>query len=112
MRPSPPPAPRAGHRYGQAATWHSIGYAHHYLRHHPEAIAAYRSSLALYRELGSRYDQAVTLDHLGDTLHATHDDTAAAECWHESLAILEQLRHPNAADVRVKLDLSGSRLFH
>jgi tetratricopeptide (TPR) repeat protein len=94
-------------RYGQAATWHSIGYARHHLRHHPEAIAAYRSALALYRELGRQYDQAVTLDHLGDTLHATHDDTAAAECRRESLTILEQLQHPKAADVRVKLDLAG-----
>jgi hypothetical protein len=47
--------------------------------------------------------QATTLDHVGDAHHtAGHEDQARA-VWEESLAILDDIHHPGAAQVRAKL---------
>jgi tetratricopeptide (TPR) repeat protein len=47
-----------GDRDGQAATWDSIGYAHHHLGNHAQAVAAYQHAIEVYRELGHRYGEA------------------------------------------------------
>jgi hypothetical protein len=41
--------------------------------------------------------------HLGDTRRAARELPQAREAWGQALAILEDLRHPNAAEVRAKL---------
>jgi tetratricopeptide (TPR) repeat protein len=93
-----------GDRHGEAAAWDSLGYAHHHLGRHTEAIAAYENALDLYCELGNRYYQADTLTHLGDAQHAAKDMRTASRTWQEALAILDELRHPDAAAVRARLE--------
>jgi DNA-binding SARP family transcriptional activator/tetratricopeptide (TPR) repeat protein len=93
-----------GDRYGQAATWDSVGYAHHHLGDYPAAVASYQPALAIERELGYRQGEALSLAHLGDTHHAAGDDEAARTAWRQALAILDELAHPDADQVRVKLD--------
>ncbi len=90
-------------RTGQAAVWDSLGYAHHHLGHHAQALTCYRNALDLVRYFDDRYNEADTLTHLGDTHHATGDREAARGAWQQALTILDQLGHPDAQAVRVKL---------
>jgi tetratricopeptide (TPR) repeat protein len=89
---------------GQAESWDSLGYAHHHLTQYTEAITCYRHAIVLFRNLGDRYNEATTLAHLGDTHHATGQPDAARICWERCLDILNDLEHPDADEVRTKLD--------
>ncbi|GAB3435743.1 AfsR/SARP family transcriptional regulator [Flindersiella endophytica] len=90
-------------RHGQAATWESLGYAHHRLGEVDQAIGCYLHALDLYRELGVRFHEAETLTHLGDAYGASGDAVGARDCWRAAAAILEELEHPQAEQVRRKL---------
>ena len=87
----------------RAAAWDSLGYAEHHLGNLAEAAACYQRALSLYRESGDRFREADTLTHLGDTRHAAGDLAQAREAWQQALAILEDLQHPDAGQVRAKL---------
>jgi tetratricopeptide (TPR) repeat protein len=93
-----------GDRMGEAYTWDSLGYAYHHLGRYAEAIACYQHALDLHRDLGVRYDEADALTHLGDTHHAAGDPGAARDSWQRALTILTDLAHPDADQVRAKLD--------
>jgi len=88
---------------GQAATWDSLGHAHHHLGHLTQALSCYQNAHTLYQNLGDRYGQATTLTHLGDTRHATGHPQAARDAWQQALTTLDDLDHPDAAQVRAKL---------
>jgi tetratricopeptide (TPR) repeat protein len=92
-----------GDRHGEAAIWDSLGYSHHHLGNHREAIACYRRALELFRDFGDRYNQAQTLWHIGDTHDSAGDPAAAREAWRRALAILDELGHPEARQVRAKI---------
>jgi DNA-binding SARP family transcriptional activator/tetratricopeptide (TPR) repeat protein len=85
------------------STWDSLGYAHHHLGQYRQAVDAYQRALDLRR--GDRYRYAATLRRLGDTRLTDGSPTAAAEAWQEARAILDELDHPEAAEVSAKLDL-------
>lgn len=87
----------------QAGTSDSLGYIYHHLGDYGLAIAHYRRALELFRGLDDRYYEADTLKHLGDAHHASGDAVAAHDSWLQALAILDQLGHPDAAEVREKL---------
>jgi DNA-binding SARP family transcriptional activator/tetratricopeptide (TPR) repeat protein len=99
----------AGHRWVEGAAWDSLGYAEHHLGHLAEAVACYQRSLSLYREVGDRFLEADTLIHLGDTRHAAGELVQARQAWQQALAILEDLRHPDAGQVRAKLAATNER---
>jgi len=61
-------------------------------------------AVALDREMGNRFDLARALTHLGDTHRSTGVLDAARHVWAEALAILEDLHHLEAAEVRAKLE--------
>ena len=92
-----------GSRHGEADTWDSLGYAHHRLGHHPRAVACYGQALELWRGLSDRYDETLTLNQLGDTHRAAGNQDAARSVWRQALAILDDLHHPDAEQVRAKL---------
>jgi tetratricopeptide (TPR) repeat protein len=94
---------RLGSPYGRANTWDSLGYAHHHLGEHREAIDCYQQAITLFRDIGDRHAEAITLDHLGDTQDAAGDAAKAADTWRQALDILEQLDHPDAEELRGKL---------
>jgi len=96
-------------RQGQAATWDSLGYAHHHLGHHTQAVTCYQHALDLYRDLGYRQGEADTLTRLGDTHHAAGNPDAARDAWQQALTILDQLDHPDAEHLRTKLHNLGRR---
>jgi DNA-binding SARP family transcriptional activator/tetratricopeptide (TPR) repeat protein len=93
-----------GNRRGEAATWDSLGYARHHIGQHSQAISCYRRALDLFRDLGDRYNQAEILTHIGDAHRAARDLRAARETWGEAFAILHDLDHPDAHQVRERLD--------
>jgi tetratricopeptide (TPR) repeat protein len=92
-----------GNRYGEAHAWDSLGYAEHQLGRLDEAVACYQHALVNIRELGDRYNEADTLTHLGDTHHTAGHPEAARDVWLRALAILSDLHHPQAGQVRAKL---------
>jgi tetratricopeptide (TPR) repeat protein len=92
-----------GDRARQAGTWDSTGYAHHHLGQHAQALTSYHHALTLFCDLGDRYEEANTLTHLGDTHHATGNAHAARDAWQQALTILDDLKHPNADQLRTKL---------
>lgn len=92
-----------GDRSGIALTRDSLGYAHHQLGQHSEAIAEYQLAVELYRELGDYYQEAITLAHLGDAQFAWGDSAAAQDSWQRAVRIYDEQRHPDAEKVRAKL---------
>jgi tetratricopeptide (TPR) repeat protein len=92
-----------GNRSGRANARDSLGFAHHHLGEYPEAVVCYERAGALYRDLGDRYDEAYSLARIGDTHHAAGRPDAARAVWRRALSILDELDHPEAADVRAKL---------
>lgn len=94
----------AGYRGIEPYAWDTLGFAEHHLGNFGEAAACYQRSLDIFREFGDRPSEADILTHLGDTHQATGDLPGAREAWRQALAILEDLQHPDADQVRAKLD--------
>jgi tetratricopeptide (TPR) repeat protein len=94
-------------RHGQAGALDSLGYIHHHTGDHGQAIACYRHSLDLLRDTGDRPHQAELLARLGETHHAAGDPGAARDTWTRALAILDEIGHPDADQVRTQLRLLG-----
>ena len=93
-----------GYSPGEAGTWDTLGFVWQRLGDHAEAAACFLRSVALEREMGSRFNLAMALAHLGDTHVSTGDPGAARLVWSESLTILADLHHPEAVEVRAKLE--------
>jgi len=94
---------KAGGRHIEAITLDSLGYAHHRLGQHAEATGCFQQAIDIARQIGFRHQQADSLSHLGDTHHATGDLETARTAWREALAILDDLQHPDARQIREKL---------
>jgi DNA-binding SARP family transcriptional activator/tetratricopeptide (TPR) repeat protein len=92
-----------GDSVGQSETLDSLGYSHHHLGNYQQATACYERALELARSDGDRFHQAEVLIHLGDTHQLTDDDDAARIVWMKAVAILDELDHPAADDVRSRL---------
>ncbi len=92
-----------GSQEGEASALDSLGYAHQQAGQHAEAAACYQQALELHRAAGSRWGVGDTLGHLGDTCHAAGKPDEARTFWEEALAILEDLNHPEADQIRAKL---------
>jgi DNA-binding SARP family transcriptional activator/tetratricopeptide (TPR) repeat protein len=93
-----------GDRFAQAATLDNIGTAHHHLRQYREAADHYRQALDRLDDLGARFEEAQVHIHLGDTLHASDSTDAARQAWQQALEILEDLGHPDAGQLRLRLE--------
>jgi DNA-binding SARP family transcriptional activator/Flp pilus assembly protein TadD len=91
------------HRRNEGHAWDTLGYAEHHLGNLAEAAACYQRALSLHREAGDRFSEADALTHLGDTRHAAGELPLAKEVWQQALAILDDIQHPDAGQVRFKL---------
>ncbi|MGW5498738.1 hypothetical protein [Streptomyces olivaceoviridis] len=56
-----------------------------------------------WRALHDRYLEADTLVHIGDTHRAARNGTQAELAWRTVLGLLEEIGHPDAVQVRHKL---------
>ncbi|MFJ3305057.1 ATP-binding protein [Streptomyces sp. NPDC086549] len=94
---------RLWHLDGQAAILLCLGRAEHGLGRHATAVAHYEASLDLDRALGDRYREAHALDHLADAEAALGRQDRTRRLREEAVAVFEELHHPDARLVRVKL---------
>jgi tetratricopeptide (TPR) repeat protein/DNA-binding XRE family transcriptional regulator len=92
-----------GNRWAEGCAWDSLGYAEHHLGNLAEAAACYQRALSLFREAGDRLNEADVFTHLGDTHQAAGEPARARAAWQQALAILDDLQHPDTAQVRAKL---------
>ncbi|MFC0527749.1 ATP-binding protein [Phytohabitans kaempferiae] len=92
-----------GDRHAEAATWDSLGYIHGHLHQPERAAACYARAIDLYRTLGDRYNEADTLRNLATLHESTGDADAATAAWRAALRLLEELDHPEAAEIRERL---------
>jgi DNA-binding SARP family transcriptional activator/tetratricopeptide (TPR) repeat protein len=92
-----------GDRSGEAAAWDSLGYAQHHLGRHEQALISYRNAVDIYRAINDRSLEADTLAHIGDTHYAQDDLLSAEDRWRQALMLYETLDHPDAEDVRRRL---------
>jgi hypothetical protein len=54
--------------------------------------------------VGDRYYEAFVLGHLGDTHYATGAAVAARNAWETALDVFTRFGHPDAAELRKKID--------
>jgi DNA-binding SARP family transcriptional activator len=92
-----------GDLWTEGFSWDSLGYAEHQLGNLAEAAGCYQRAVDLLRETGDRFQEAHTLICLGDTYDAAGELAQARQGWQLALAILEDLQHPDADQVRAKL---------
>jgi tetratricopeptide (TPR) repeat protein len=88
---------------GEADVWDSLGFIHHQLGHHDDATGYFNLSRRRWQELGDTYYTASVLVRLGDNHRDAGNSEAAAKSWQEALAILTEIEHPDAEQVRAKL---------
>jgi tetratricopeptide (TPR) repeat protein/transcriptional regulator with XRE-family HTH domain len=91
------------HRRAERHAWDSLGYAEHHLGNIAEAAACYQRAVSLHQEDGDRFYEADTLTHLGDASQTAGEPAQAQEAWQQALAILDDIQHPDADQVRAKL---------
>jgi tetratricopeptide (TPR) repeat protein/DNA-binding XRE family transcriptional regulator len=93
-----------GHPRLVGHAWDSLGYAEHQLGNYDQALDCYQRALRISDETSDRHLEATTLIHLGGTRRALGELPQAHQVWRHALAILEDLQHPDADQVRAKLD--------
>jgi hypothetical protein len=81
-----------------------VAWAGHSVEIYRQAITCYLKALDLLQDLGDHHIEATIITHLGDTHHAADNLPAAREAWQHALTILQQLDHPDARQVRAKLE--------
>jgi len=94
---------RHGSRHLEGDIWNSLGYTEYHAGDFSEAAACYERALSMFRTLGDRWGEADTLTNLGDIRRAVGELLQAREAWQQALAILDDLKHPDAAEVRARL---------
>ena len=87
----------------EAHTWDSLGYIYFQLGDYQLATTSYRRAVGLFRETSAFYESAQSLTRLGDIQAAASNAEAARDTWQEALAILDNLAHPEASQIRSKL---------
>jgi tetratricopeptide (TPR) repeat protein len=92
------------HVESKAAIADSLGHILLRLGKLVEASAWCQRSVDTYREFGDRYNEGRGMGLLGDIHLAAGDGVAARAAWQQALAILDDLDHPDAEEIRAKLD--------
>jgi tetratricopeptide (TPR) repeat protein/transcriptional regulator with XRE-family HTH domain len=91
------------HRKNKAHTFDSLGYIYAQLHDFDKSAGYYREALMLFREFGNRYNEADALINLGDVARDSGDGSAAKAAWRKAAAILDEIDHPRADQVRERL---------
>jgi DNA-binding SARP family transcriptional activator len=89
--------------YGEAMTRTSLGELCQARGRHDEAAGHLEEALRLRVEAGDRHGEAYVLRCLGDIRHEQGRTADATGHWERALAIFDELRAPQAAEVRDRL---------
>ena len=79
---------------------YAFGEVHLQQQRFPQALQSYRSALAHARRAAAPAEQARALRRIGDVLAVTRGPGAARQQWRKALDLFEQLRLPEAEQVR------------
>ena len=93
----------SGNLDGEGHAWSCLGSACHQLGRHDQALDCDRRSVSVFRDLGDQHLLAEALTQLGDHLQDSGSPQEARAAWQEALAILDDLRHSAAGQVRARL---------
>jgi tetratricopeptide (TPR) repeat protein len=99
-----------GMPFPEAFAWDSLGYIHLGLGDHHQAVSSYRRAIALFRQTGAPYLAAQSLARLGDVHAASGDLQRAHDTWQQALIILDSVAHPDASQIRGKLQQADKEL--
>ena len=92
-----------GSRHLEGDIWNSLGYTEFHAGDFGQAAVCSERALTIFRAVGDRWGEAETLTNLGDIRRAAGELLQARDAWQQALAILDDLQHPRAAQVRAKL---------
>jgi tetratricopeptide (TPR) repeat protein len=98
-----------GERSWEDLIWDTFGFIHRRLGDYQQSIACYRRALEICREGGDRFNEAACLDVLGDTYREAGSDDDARQAWMQALRIFDEVGHPDAGEIRAKLQPPGAR---
>jgi len=100
--------PLAGRMGGDAAKMHPAGVV---LDEHQDIQPFQQHRVhvqEVHREYPGGLDEATTLINLGQTQHALDDSRAARSAWEQALAILADLHHPDAEQLRAHMEVEAA----
>jgi tetratricopeptide (TPR) repeat protein/transcriptional regulator with XRE-family HTH domain len=100
---------QAGSKLGEALTLRTLSQLAIAAGHIEDAVAILMQAIDACQQAGDRFHLADLHDALGDTYSAVGDLSSARSTWQQALAVLDELHHPQAQNVRVKLGPSTSR---
>ncbi len=98
-----------GERSWEDIIWDTFGFIHRRLGDYRQSVACYRKALEICRESGDRFNEAACLDVLGDTYQEAGSDDDARQAWAQALQIFDEAGHPDADELRAKLQPPGVR---
>ena len=93
----------SGNLDGEGHAWSCLSSACYQLGRHDQALDFDRRSVSVFRDLGDQHLLAEALTQLGDHLQDSGSPQEARAAWQEALAILDDLRHSAAGQVRARL---------
>ncbi|WP_405820553.1 BTAD domain-containing putative transcriptional regulator [Streptomyces sp. NBC_00838] len=93
-----------GDRWGEGFALDVLGTVYRRLRQHDVAVENYHRAIRTHAEIGNRFGQAHTLGNLGTAYLENTEEGKARESWRQALDILGDLDHPEAAELRSKLN--------
>lgn len=88
---------------------YAFGEVHRQQRRFPQALQAYRSALAHTRRAAAPAEQARALRRIGDVLAITRGPGAARQQWRKALELFEELRLPEAQQMREMISRAAPR---
>jgi tetratricopeptide (TPR) repeat protein len=94
-----------GDRRGESSALSNLGFAYGEQGEITQAIELFEKSLVIDRELGNRSGEGVRLWNISVMRDKFGERAAAIASGEKALAILEQIEHPNAANVREQIQL-------
>lgn len=98
---------RSNDPVGMVAALHNLGEALLRAGEPGDAISYLRRALDIYRHKHFRLYEAEVLNMLGEAFQETHQPDEALGCWNQALAILDQVGHPLAKEVRLRIERSA-----
>ncbi|MFD5631383.1 BTAD domain-containing putative transcriptional regulator [Streptomyces sp. NPDC127072] len=93
-----------GNRWVEGVTLDILGTVHRRLRRHDEALEQYRQALETHRDVSNRWGEGHTLGHVGEVYLAAGRLESARTTWKQAQAIFEEFDHPDAEDMRRRVD--------